>query len=315
MLRLLGEQPVEIDRKVREVLPELEEVEAGVLVDVPLAHFHEPAGGRQRGEPFPDRLAGQRVEDDVDPLALRSLADLVGEGEGPRVEDLVDPQGAEVLTLLGAAGGCEDLRAEVAGDLDRREADTAGGRVDEDPLTRLQPGQLDERDVRRHESDRHGRRRLEIQGRGLGKDEVCGCGDVRGHGAVGDRDHLVAEGEAFDSLAHGRNGAGVVETDAVGSGQLGQSELGEQPHGEHDVAEVEACCGDFDLHLAGSGIPRRTGAMRTLSSIPGVPTSARNRSPGAASRIVGMRSACARRRRRRTYRRSSRKAISSSGTR
>ena len=64
----------------------------------------------------------------------------------------------------------------------------------------------------------------------------------------------------------------------------------------------------------GPGSARPTDAMRTLSSIPGVPISARNRSPGEEARIVGTSSACASRLRRRTYRWSSRKAISSSGT-
>ncbi len=59
VLRLLGEQTVEVDREVREVLPELEQMQARVLVDVPLADLHEPAGRTQRGEAFADRLAGQ----------------------------------------------------------------------------------------------------------------------------------------------------------------------------------------------------------------------------------------------------------------
>ena len=59
ILRLLGEEAVEVDREVREVLPELEQVQARVLVDVPLADLDEPAGRRQRGKALPDRLAGQ----------------------------------------------------------------------------------------------------------------------------------------------------------------------------------------------------------------------------------------------------------------
>ena len=82
------------------------------------------------------------------------------------------PRERRYVALLRGAGGGEDLRAEVACDLDRGQADAAGGRVDEDALSRLQPGQLHERDVRRDERDRHGGRLLEIERRRLGQDEL-----------------------------------------------------------------------------------------------------------------------------------------------
>ena len=85
---------------------------------------------------------------------------------------LVDAELAQHLPLGGAGGG-EDLGAEVLGELDRRHADAAGAGVDQDPLARLQVGEVDQAVVGGEEDDRHRGRLLEAP-------------------AVGDRDEQTA---------------------------------------------------------------------------------------------------------------------------
>ena len=89
-----------------------------------------------------DGFAGQRVEDDIDALAIGDREDLVGIGQAARIEDVVGAEQGDELALFVAAGGGEDLGAQMARQLDGGDADAAGGAVDQDALARLQVGQL-----------------------------------------------------------------------------------------------------------------------------------------------------------------------------
>ena len=57
---------------------------------------------------------------------------------------------------LGRAGGGEDLGAEVVGKADRGHADATGAGVDQDPLARLQIGEVDQAVAGGEEDRGHG---------------------------------------------------------------------------------------------------------------------------------------------------------------
>ena len=73
------------------------------------------------------------------------------------------PKAAQVLALLGGAGGGEDLGPELAGQLDGRQANAAGRRMDQDALPRPEPAQVFQGVGRREEGDRQRRGLLEAE--------------------------------------------------------------------------------------------------------------------------------------------------------
>ena len=66
--------------------------------------------------------------------------DLVGERRRAAAVDVLDAERPQEVALLVAAGRGEDFRADLLGDLNRRQADAARARVNQHPLARLQSG-------------------------------------------------------------------------------------------------------------------------------------------------------------------------------
>ena len=251
-LRLLGHEPVDVEREVGQVLAEVEQADAPVLVDVALADLDEAAGRREHGDALRDRVAGKRVQDDVDAAAARRLQDLVREVERARVVHVLDAEGAQVRPLRVAASGRVDLRAELPCDLDRREADGARRRVDQDALAGLEAGEPDEREPGGGERDRDPGRRGRVDAGGARHDELRGRADVRAEAPVAHRrEHGIAGREPLDPGADRDDRAGALDPEPVGVLQLAQRERGQQVEREHDVAEVEPRGLDGDLDLAG----------------------------------------------------------------
>ena len=97
--------------------------------------------------------------------------------------------------MLGGRGGAEDLGAGVAGDLGGRDADPAGGGVDQHPVALAQAAHHDQRRVGGAVVDREGRPLLEAEPLGkrqrlrLGDDDQLGLAAEAGAGddAVADR--------------------------------------------------------------------------------------------------------------------------------
>src|SRR5262249_57058948 len=82
-----------------------------------------------------------RVVNDVDAVASGQLHDLVA--KAARVIDrLVGTLSEANGSLLLGARGRDDLGAKQFGELDRRDADAAGGTMDQHPLARHQPSPL-----------------------------------------------------------------------------------------------------------------------------------------------------------------------------
>ena len=78
----------------------------------------------------------QRVDEHVDALAAGDPPHLLLEVLRSVVDRMLDPLLADRL-VLGGGGGAEDLGAAQLGDLGRRDADAAGGRVDQHPVALL----------------------------------------------------------------------------------------------------------------------------------------------------------------------------------
>ena len=154
VVRPLAEHAIEVDREVGEIVLERQQADHPVLVDVGLADFEEPAVRAEDRQALGDRLAGQRVEHDVDALAVGVGEDLVGERGRAAAVDVLHAERAEEVALFVAAGRGEDFRAEMLGDLNRGEADAAGTGVNQHPLAGLELREPHQAVVRGEERDR-----------------------------------------------------------------------------------------------------------------------------------------------------------------
>ena len=129
------------------------------VTDVRLAHLEEPSPAREQAERRIDEPAGERIEDDVHPGAVRRLQKRVREARVPRGGDVgvVEPHRAQHVPLARARRR-EHLRSKMARKLHRRHADATRPSVHQDPLARLQRPQAPEAVKRgeKHQGDRGG---------------------------------------------------------------------------------------------------------------------------------------------------------------
>ena len=139
------------------------EAERLIAQHVALAELDEAPVRRQHLEARSQERSGERVQDDVD--RAHRVLHRVDEARAPRVEDVPDAERAEVVALVVAAGGGDDLGAAPAGDLHGGEADAAGGGVDQHPLPGLQSRLVDQRVVGGDERERDAGRRERRQAR------------------------------------------------------------------------------------------------------------------------------------------------------
>ncbi len=158
VLRVVVHQPVDVDGGEPEVLPEHGHAERGVGVNVDLADLTVPAARRQRLEAQRDVPPGQRVQHHVDARAAGRGHQLVVPVIAVRIERGGRAELEQPLPFGGGPRGRVDDRARAPGQGDRRLADAAHRRVDEHPLARPQPGEVDERVVGRHVHRRDGGR-------------------------------------------------------------------------------------------------------------------------------------------------------------
>ena len=115
----------------RRIGPQRPERNARVLINVALADFDETAELGETREPHRDRLAGERIQDDVHALAIGQLHDRFGKIAAARVDDVLHAESLKERALARAAGRRDDFRAKMPGDLNRRHSDTARARVNE----------------------------------------------------------------------------------------------------------------------------------------------------------------------------------------
>ena len=246
VVRPLPQHAVQVDREIREIVLERQQADHPVLIDVGLADFEEPAIRPQDRQALGDRLAGQRIEHDVDALAIRVGENLLGERRRPAAVDVLHAERPQEFALLVAAGRGENFRAEMLRDLNRRQADAAGARVDQQPLARLHLRQPHQAVVGREERDRNRAGFVVIDRLRLGHQRVLGRAGMRRERIRHDAEHFVAHLEPRDTFADRRDDARRLDAqrhDRVLDARIQAERL------EH-VAEIEPRGADFDFDLA-----------------------------------------------------------------
>ena len=127
----------QIDDEHRQVVTERSQADARVLVDVALADLEKAPVRRERGEPVADRLAGERIQHDVDSAPAGRSSTSSANASARESMTCSTPSARRNSRFSGTSGGGEDFRADEPRDLHRREADAARGGVDEQPSRRL----------------------------------------------------------------------------------------------------------------------------------------------------------------------------------
>ena len=160
---------------------------------------------------------------------------------------MVDADLAAALVLRWR--GCSvHLRAGALCYLRRRDADAAGGGVDEHALSRLHRAVSDQRGPRGDVVD--GDRRPLLEGERVGErhDVARGDGDLgRVAAEFGAREDALPGHQPVHALAELQHGPGDFVADHAR--RLGG--VGVQPHARHHVGEVDSRRGDVDPHLPG----------------------------------------------------------------
>ena len=250
-----------------QVAAEREQAHPGVAVDVLLADLDEPAAEGQQLHTGPLHGTGERVEHDVDAVAVGVAPDLLGEVGAARVVHMGDPHAAQHVPAFLGAGGRVDLRLRHPGDRDGGLAHAAGGGVDQDLLAGL--------DVRQVLQSVPGGGRC---GGDRGGEIVAQAGRQR------DRD-VGVDGHEGAPAAVGRHAADMVtdlvrldiradrgdDTGEVDTELRGAREARVTPHGHQDVGEVEAGGRDGHLDLAGAGSDPLEGGQFQRLEITGGP--------------------------------------------
>src|SRR5205085_11333318 len=106
-------------------------------------HEAPPAPGKT-AQGLVEHIGADRVVDDIDAAVVGQRLDLVAQPLAV-VDRVISALFEAGGALLVGAGGGDDSRAEQFGDLDRRDADAAGGAVDHDPIGLLHAAALQQR--------------------------------------------------------------------------------------------------------------------------------------------------------------------------
>ena len=148
-----ADELVDVDAEIAQIAAQRPQTEMGVGVEVALAQFDEATERLQAIHGTYHRLAGQRVQDNVDTLAAGEAHHVLREREGAGIADEVGAEAAQQGPLLAAAGRRDDDCATMLCDLHGGQADRAGAAVDQNGFARLQPGKVRERIVGGEERD------------------------------------------------------------------------------------------------------------------------------------------------------------------
>jgi hypothetical protein len=98
--RAINQQSIDIDPKKLNIIPERLQSDFTIGEEVPLPELDETPVGPEDRDSFVDCLPGDRVQNDVDTLAISNLADVVREVEQAGIDDVLRPEPAEKLALF-----------------------------------------------------------------------------------------------------------------------------------------------------------------------------------------------------------------------
>ena len=243
-LRLLLEELVEIDGEEGDVVAEGMEPEGSVGVDVALADLEEPAADRQRLDAARDRLPGEAVEHEVEPLR-HDPPRLVGERQAPRAHHVLCPGAAHPRALFVVPGRRQDPRPGQLGQLDCGEPHPPRGRMDQERLAGPDPAAVMEGVNGGQKRDRQ-RGRLVVREVGrLAGQKRRGDDDMRGESPRCHRDHRRADLPSGDAWTDAADRPRDLAPQRHRAGREPRIEI----EGLHDVAEVQPRGPDLDLNL------------------------------------------------------------------
>ena len=188
------------------------------------------------------------------------------------------PSVSSSARLAGLPARGDDFRAEMMRDLDRRHADAARARVDEDALALAQARHVLQRVPRGHEDHRQRRRFLERQVVRNAAHVAAARQRLRREAEDRETEDAIARRDMRDAgtdrLDHA---ADFVAEDA----RIGRFAGIERERLEH-VAEVHARGFHFDEHFAGPQGGRANGAKRSVSRCPRSRDSRRSGTAGSS---------------------------------
>lgn len=158
-----------------------------------------------------------------------------------RIEHVVGAEQAHEFALFVAARAGEHLGTEVARDLDRRDADAARDAVDQHAFTATQTRQLDQRIPGGEEGGGNRGGFLEAQARRFRGDRVGARHHARGEaGRLETEQPRRRGGAAAHPAADAPHAPGQIHADGRAGEVVLDRFVGEQAHGVHHVAEIEA---------------------------------------------------------------------------
>ena len=200
--------------------------------------LHDTDGEGRAGEPLRAAVLHVGVHEGVASRVV-SLADLAGRArDGAEEEDVAARDagcGAEVRHLFLVTGRAVDFGVDHLGDLGRGLTHAAAGRVDQDRLALLEPGEIFEHVQDRAVDARHGGGLLKRQGvRNLGARDL-GHGQRRGKAACRAEGNAVADIRPLDVRPDAGDDAGSLESKVALSLGAGVDDA----HGDEHVPEVE----------------------------------------------------------------------------
>ena len=137
--RLQFQVQVEIDDGEGRAFRQCGQSQADVGVDVLLAQLDEPAAGSKYLHAALNRFARKRIENDIDPVAVGDVEDLVGEFHVSGVADVLDAKSGQHFALGIRAGRRVDAGSDHLGDRNRGQPDTARGGMDQHAFAGGQP--------------------------------------------------------------------------------------------------------------------------------------------------------------------------------
>src|SRR5262249_41734888 len=194
-------------------------------------------------------LAANRVEHDL------TILGSPGEILGVVVDDPVGPEALDVIVVAGAGGG-DDMRADMLGELDRETGHPAGATLDQDCLAALQPCGVFRRPDRGQAGQRHRRRFGVIQIVRLPGDDRGGDLDLLRVTAldagIHDPEYRVADFEVGNAEAERGDHAREVAAEDVGEFQIAGAAIGAAAEPHLVVRGIDAGGMDIDDDLARS---------------------------------------------------------------
>ena len=194
---------------------------------------------------------------------LPSVSSMTASAKSPRRESITcfTPSVLSKRAFARAAGGGDDFRAEVMRDLDRRHADAARARVDEDAFALAQPRHVLQRMPRSHEDHGQRRRFLERQIRRNAADIAAARQRLRGEAEYRETKHTISRRDVLHA------GADCLDdtADFVAENARIRRIAGIKRERLEHVAEIHSRGFDVDQHFT-----RAAGRQRKRSEAQGV---------------------------------------------